>query len=125
MDRSLIMGETRVLDRLMALPENRAAGELTMATALADASAPNRGPGRPRYESAEDEGAAESPLPVMPALSPIERRAFDYSALEDSMAQLNAVVRRARHALNPLTLTGDKQGLASAGSSSQGDGACQ
>ena len=63
---------------------------------------PNRGPGRPLHEIVQ--AAAEAELPPRPPLSPIERRAFDYSALEEAMTQLDAVVRRARHALNPLTV---------------------
>jgi hypothetical protein len=35
----------------------------------------------------------------MPPLSPVERRAFDYTALEEAMAHLDAVVRGARRAL--------------------------
>jgi len=54
-----------------------------------------RGRGRPRLETEDDpsEGVALSPLP------PLERRAFDYTAFEEAMAPLDAVVRRTRHVL--------------------------
>ncbi len=62
---------------------------------------PTRGPGRPRHEIEEDvPEAAPSPLPP---LTPIERRAFDYTALEEAMAHLDAVVRQSRRALSTLT----------------------
>jgi hypothetical protein len=35
----------------------------------------------------------------LPPLTPIERRAFDYTALEEAMAHLDAVVRQTRVAL--------------------------
>jgi hypothetical protein len=38
----------------------------------------------------------------LPLLTPIERRAFDYSALEEAMAHLDAVVRQTRHNLGAL-----------------------
>lgn len=56
---------------------------------------PNRGPGRPRQAIEEDEVAP----PPLPPLTPIERRAFDYTALEEAMAHLDAVVRQTRVAL--------------------------
>jgi len=56
----------------------------------------NRGRGRPRHEMVGDEGKKE-----LPPLSPLERRAFDDTALEEAMAHLDAVVRRARQALTP------------------------
>ena len=56
---------------------------------------PNRGPGRPREAIEEDEVAP----PPLPPLTPIERRAFDYTALEEAMAHLDAVVRQTRVAL--------------------------
>jgi hypothetical protein len=61
---------------------------------------PNRGPGRPREDVAEE---AVAPPPVLPPLSPLETRAFDYTALEETMAQLDDVVRRARQALGALS----------------------
>jgi len=61
---------------------------------------PNRGPGRPRHDIEEDVvEAAPSPLPP---LTPIERRAFDYTALEEAMAHLDAVVRTSRVALRSI-----------------------
>ncbi len=61
---------------------------------------PSRGPGRPRYEIAEDVPEDMPPLP--PPLSPIERREFDYTALEEAMAHLHAVVRASRSALRSI-----------------------
>jgi hypothetical protein len=51
---------------------------------------PNRGPGRPREKIGEDE--VESTVAAetgVPPLSPLERRDFDYSALEEAMAHLD------------------------------------
>lgn len=80
---------------------------------------PNRGPGRPRHEISEDD--VETELPPLPPRSPIERRAFDYSALEEAMAHLDAVVRHARQALNSMALNGHQQAPASPGGSFRGD----
>jgi hypothetical protein len=61
---------------------------------------PTRGPGRPRHDIDQDVvEAAPSPLPP---LTPIERRAFDYTALEEAMAHLDAVVRTSRFALRSI-----------------------
>lgn len=61
---------------------------------------PNRGPGRPRFEVEDDQPAAL--LGPLPPLTPIERRAFDYTALEEAMAHLDAVVRHTRQTLRNL-----------------------
>ena len=61
---------------------------------------PSRGPGRPRHATLEDNTAAE--VPSLPPLSPIERPALDYGALEEAMAHLDAAVRRARVSLTTL-----------------------
>ena len=61
---------------------------------------PNRGRGRPRHELTEELPEA-SPPPLLP-LTPIERRAFDYTALEEAIAHLDAVVRASRVALRAL-----------------------
>jgi hypothetical protein len=58
---------------------------------------PNRGRGQPRYEVEEELTDAAS-VPSQP-LTPVERHAFEYNALEEAMAHLDAVVRRARQAL--------------------------
>jgi hypothetical protein len=58
---------------------------------------PNRGRGRPRLEIEED-----APEEAPPPLTPIERKAFDYTAVEEAMAHLDAVVRQARHNLGAL-----------------------
>ncbi|WP_216856439.1 hypothetical protein [Acidisphaera sp. S103] len=69
---------------------------------------PDRGPGHPRHDIEEDVvEAAPSPLPP---LTPIERRAFDYTALEEAMAHLDAVVRTSRIALR--SIVGDTHGAA-------------
>jgi hypothetical protein len=65
----------------------------------------NRGRGRPRHEIAED--VPEEP-PPLPPLTQIERRAFDYTALEEAMAHLDAVVRTSRHALRAMAGSPDR-----------------
>jgi hypothetical protein len=60
---------------------------------------PGRGRGRPPILSFDDDVADPPPLPP---LTPIERRAFDYSALEEAMAHLDAVVRASRSALRSI-----------------------
>ncbi|MGE4529437.1 MAG: hypothetical protein AB7D00_13815 [Rhodospirillaceae bacterium] len=68
---------------------------------------PNRGRGRPRHDIEENVvEAAPSPLPP---LTPIERRAFDYTALEEAMAHLDAGVRNSRNALRSIA-QGDHRG---------------
>jgi hypothetical protein len=73
---------------------------------------PNRGPGRPRHETGENlPDEAPSPLPLPPApLTAIERRAFDYSALEEAMAHLNAVVSTSRQALRVIAVGAHQSG---------------
>ncbi len=75
---------------------------------------PDRGPGRPpqRIEIA-NEGVEASP-PPLPPLTPIERQAFDYSALDEAMAHLDAVVRNARHKLSGVGGVGAQPGDGSA-----------
>lgn len=58
-----------------------------------------RGPGRPRLEVEGED--AETEVAPLPRLTPIERRSFDYTALDEAMAHLDAVVRRTRYALTP------------------------
>ncbi len=60
---------------------------------------PGRGRGRPRHEI-EQAVTDTAPFPL-PPLTPIERRSFDYTALEEAMSQMDTVVRRTRHALTP------------------------
>lgn len=66
---------------------------------------PNRGPGRPRHQL-EDHGLEDNVsdiIPsVLPPLTPIERRTFDYTALEEAMAHLDDVIRTSRLALRPI-----------------------
>ncbi len=58
---------------------------------------PGRGPGRPPNLPTETE-AALPPLPPMP-LSPVERRAFDYTEFEAAMAFAEDRIRAARRSL--------------------------
>lgn len=62
---------------------------------------PARGPGRPSFEMEEE--PAEADFAPLPPLTPIERQAFNYTALEEAMAHLDAVVRKGRR--NPGALT--------------------
>ncbi len=48
----------------------------------------------------------EVPPPPLPPLTPNERRAFDYTVLDEAMAHLDAVVRQTRHDLGALLRTG-------------------
>jgi hypothetical protein len=57
---------------------------------------PGRGRGRPSQIVEEP----APPLEPLPQLSPIEQRAFDYSDLERSMAQLDLVLRETRRSLD-------------------------
>lgn len=47
---------------------------------------PSRGPGRPRFDVKDDPPAAA--LGPLPPLTPMKRRAFDYTALEEAVAHL-------------------------------------
>ena len=62
---------------------------------------PGRGRGRPPIPRFDDEIAEP---PTLPPLTPIERRVFDYTVLEDAMAQLDAVVRASRVTLRSIAL---------------------
>ena len=46
--------------------------------------------------------------PPLPPLTPIERRVFDYTALEEAMSHLDAVVRNSRNALRAVLQGGHK-----------------
>ncbi|WP_193540090.1 hypothetical protein [Rhodopila globiformis] len=59
---------------------------------------PARGSGRPRHDIEK----AEVAPPPLPPLTPIERRDFDYTALEEAMAHLDVVVRVSRSALRSI-----------------------
>jgi hypothetical protein len=61
---------------------------------------PGRGRGRPPNLTADDDIAG--PPPPLPPLTPIERRAFDYSELEHCMAQLDLSIRHTKHTLDAL-----------------------
>ena len=69
---------------------------------------PDRGPGRPRHEMIDEVAAVEAP--ALPPLSPVERRAFDYGALEEAMAHLDAVIRNSRQALRNISVGEPKIG---------------
>ena len=61
----------------------------------------NRGRGRPRHAIEAD--VPDGAPPPLPTPTPIERRPFDSTALEATIAQLDAVVRQARNALRAIT----------------------
>ena len=83
---------------------------------------PSRRPSRPRHETIEDNTAAE--VPSLPPLSPIERPALDYSALEEAMAHLDAAVRSARGSLSSLAPSDHCPARASSDAPSRGGAAC-
>ena len=65
---------------------------------------PGRGRGRPPGRDVENAIAAPPALPPapLPPLTPVERRAFDYTDVEHDMAQLDRVVRQTKRALDTL-----------------------
>lgn len=85
----------------------------------------NRGPGRPRHDTEEEPLDVDGAPAPLPSLSPLERGAFDYGALEEAIAHLDDVVRRARQALAPQTLKIQPAGSAIAASGIEGDSACR
>jgi len=83
---------------------------LTAMAPLADAvrppyrPEPGRGRGRPPglVDDDDDRPGPPPPPPQLPPLTPVERRAFDYTAFEADMAQLDRVVRQTKRALDTL-----------------------
>jgi hypothetical protein len=67
---------------------------------------PHRGRGQPRHE-VEEALTDSAPVPAQP-LTPLERHAFEYHALEEAMAHLDAVVRNSRNALRAVSQGGHK-----------------
>jgi hypothetical protein len=63
---------------------------------------PGRVRGRPRLIEAEEADAPPPPLPPLPPLGPLERRQFDYTDLTDTLAELDATIRRTRQSLDAL-----------------------
>lgn len=61
---------------------------------------PTRGRGRPPLR--QRAAGAESAAPAMPPISPIERLDFDYQPLDEAMAHLDDVLRKARQSLNAI-----------------------
>jgi len=61
---------------------------------------PTRGPGRPLHDT--EEAVSEAVPLALPPLTPIERQTFDYTALEEAMAHVDAIVRASRHALRTI-----------------------
>jgi hypothetical protein len=59
---------------------------------------PGRGRGRPPILADDDE--ITGPPPLLPPLTPIERRAFDYSELERCMALLDLSIGQTKRALD-------------------------
>jgi len=75
---------------------------------------PGRGRGRPPGRDVTDAIADPPelpPAPLPPPLTPVERRAFDYTAFEADMARLDRVIRQTKRALDrlvrPTTETAD------------------
>jgi hypothetical protein len=62
----------------------------------------------------EEEEPAKVVLAPLPPLTPMKRRAFDYAALDEAMAHLDAVVRRVRRNLGVLTMDGGPVRMVSA-----------
>jgi len=61
---------------------------------------PGRGRGRPPVLADDDE--IIFPPPALPPLTPVERRAFDYSELDRCMVQADQAIRHTRHVLDGL-----------------------
>jgi hypothetical protein len=63
---------------------------------------PTRGQGRPRLDQPDD--PADSLVPTLPSapLTPIDRRQFDYSDLDQWMAQMDQAIRQTRRTLSAL-----------------------
>jgi len=61
--------------------------------------APDRGRGRPRKEPEEEPLPAP---PIIPPVTPIERRAVDYSDLEQAMTVMDEAIRRTRQGLRSI-----------------------
>jgi hypothetical protein len=59
-------------------------------------------PGRSRGRPLVPLAAEDAPLPLMPPVTPIERRAFDYSDLEQAIAHLELAARQTRQSLDVL-----------------------
>jgi hypothetical protein len=62
---------------------------------------PGRPPGRPRLDRPEDKVLEPVPTPA-PALSPIIRKAIDYSDLETWMAHADDVIRQTKRKLDQM-----------------------
>ncbi len=60
---------------------------------------PGRGRGRPPLRPPNE---AVAPPPPLPPLAPLERRVFDYSNLEEGLAQLDQRLRQTRRSLDAL-----------------------
>jgi hypothetical protein len=69
---------------------------------------PTRGRGQPMRERIDETGDL-TPAPL-PPISPVERREFDYTALEEAVAHMDVVVRRARHQLTTAVAPGAGSG---------------
>ena len=67
---------------------------------------PGRGRGRPRLVEESETDTPPSPLPPLPPLGPLERRQLDYTDLTDTLAELDATIRRTRQNLDELAKGG-------------------
>jgi hypothetical protein len=67
---------------------------------------PGRGRGRPRLDQPDD--TRDSPVPALPSvpLSPLDRRAFDYSDLTHWMTHMEQIIRHTRRTLATVTESG-------------------
>jgi hypothetical protein len=69
---------------------------------------PGRPPGRPRLDRPEEK-VLEPVVSPAPAISPVDRKAIDYSDLEAWMANADTVIRQTRRNLDKL-VTGERKG---------------
>jgi hypothetical protein len=84
---------------------------------------PGRRRGRPPVPTPEDDIAG--PPPPLPPLTPIERRAFDYSALDDCMARLDLAIRHTKHVLDAMAGPGVPEGIVTLTSVERPGAACR
>ena len=83
---------------------------------------PGRGRGRPPSPPVEHDAVGVPP--PLPPLVPVERPEFDYRALEEAMAHLDGVIRRARVSLKALASNGVRESSAATETALQADVLC-
>jgi len=79
---------------------------------------PGRSRGRPPLAPPED--TVSGPPPALAPLTPVERRAFDYSDLEAAMTHLDQVLRQTQRSLTAMAGRGRQPGVVPAGGGSRG-----